>query len=199
MKNNLPTYAAVGILLLAIYACIRYTQPPLPPATLSASFAPQTQADSKAVNQVAAVAPPSPTTASHLPEAPPPLILSERETDALLRAGSAAYLRGDHTAAFNAFRQLAAAGNALGQYNLGVYYRDGLGVAQDYHAARRWFEAAAAQGYDDALNNLGELYDQGLGVAQDSNRARQYFEQAVERGNAYAMYNLGILYETDGE
>ena len=202
MKNNLPTYAAVGILLLAIYACIRYTQPPLPPATLSASFAPQTQADSKAVNQVAAVAPPSPTTASHLPEAPP-LILSERETDALLRAGSAAYLRGNHAAAFNAFRQLADAGNVLGQYNLGVYYRKGIGVydrdgrdvVQDYDAARRWFEAAAAQGYDDALNNLGELYDQGLGVAQDSNRARQYFEQAVERGNAYAMYNLGVLYE----
>lgn len=145
--------------------------------------------------QVDTTAAPPPTTARHLPEMLPPLTLNERETDALLHAGSAAYTRGDHAAAFSVFRQLAAAGNALGQYNLGVYYRDGLGVAQDYDAARRWFEAAAAQGYDDALNNLGELYDQGLGVAQDSNRARQYFEQAVERGNAYAMYNLGVLYE----
>lgn len=145
--------------------------------------------------QVDTTAAPPPTTARHLPEMLPPLTLSERETDALLRAGSAAYTRGDHAAAFSVFRQLAAAGNALGQYNLGVYYRDGLGVAQDYDAARSWFEAAAAQGYDDALNNLGELYDQGLGVAQDSNRARQYFEQAAAKGNPYAMYNLGVLYE----
>lgn len=97
--------------------------------------------------QVDTTAAPPPTTAHHLPEMLPPLTLSERETDALLRAGSAAYTRGDHAAAFSVFRvfrQLAAAGNALGQYNLGVYYRDGLGVAQDYDAARRWFEAAAA-------------------------------------------------------
>ena len=145
--------------------------------------------------QVDTTATPSPTTARHLLETLPPLILSDEETDALLRAGSAAYTRGDHAAAFSVFRQLAAAGNALGQYNLGVYYRDGLGVAQDYDAARRWFEAAAAQGYDDALNNLGVLYDHGLGVAQDSNRARQYFEQAAAKGNPYAMYNLGVLYE----
>ncbi|WP_225757441.1 tetratricopeptide repeat protein [Cardiobacterium sp. Marseille-Q4385] len=145
--------------------------------------------------QVDTTAAPPPTTARHLPEMLPPLTLSERETDALLRAGSAAYTRGDHAAAFSVFRQLAAASNALGQYNLGVYYRDGLGVAQDYDAARRWFEAAAAQGYDDALNNLGVLYDHGLGIAQDSNRARQYFEQAAAKGNPYAMYNLGVLYE----
>ena len=145
--------------------------------------------------QVDTTAAPPPTTARHLPEMLPPLTLSERETDALLRAGSVAYTRGDHAAAFSVFRQLAAAGNALGQYNLGVYYRDGLGVAQDYDAARSWFEAAAAQDNSDALNNLGVLYDHGLGIAQDSNRARQYFEQAAAKGNPYAMYNLGVLYE----
>lgn len=162
------------------------SQPPISTASADAA-ALMAQVDTTAV--------PPPTTARHLPETLPPLTLSERETDALLRAGSAAYLRGDHTAAFSVFRQLAAAGNALGQYNLGVYYRDGLGVTQDYDAARRWFEAAAAQDNSDALNNLGVLYDHGLGIAQDSNRARQYFEQAAAKGNPYAMYNLGVLYE----
>ena len=169
------------------------SQPFIPRSQLPISTA---SADAAALMaQVDTTATLPPTTARHLPETLPPLTLSERETDALLRAGSAAYLRGDHTAAFNAFRQLAAAGNALGQYNLGVYYRDGLGVTQDYDAARRWFEAAAAQDNSDALNNLGVLYDHGLGIAQDSNRARQYFEQAAAKGNPYAMYNLGVLYE----
>ena len=162
------------------------TQPPISTASADAAAL---------MAQVDTTAAPPPTTARHLSETLPPLTLSERETDALLRAGSAAYLRGDHTAAFSVFRQLAAAGNALGQYNLGVYYRDGLGVTQDYDAARRWFEAAAAQDNSDALNNLGVLYDHGLGIAQDSNRARQYFEQAAAKGNPYAMYNLGVLYE----
>ena len=169
------------------------SQPFIPRSQLPISTA---SADAAALMaQVDTTAVPPPTTARHLPETLPPLTLSERETDALLRAGSAAYLRGDHTAAFSVFRQLAAAGNALGQYNLGVYYRDGLGVTQDYDAARRWFEAAAAQDNSDALNNLGVLYDHGLGIAQDSNRARQYFEQAAAKGNPYAMYNLGVLYE----
>ena len=169
------------------------SQPFIPRSQLPISTA---SADAAALMaQVDTTATLPPTTARHLPETLPPLTLSERETDALLRAGSAAYTRGDHAAAFSVFRQLAAAGNALGQYNLGVYYRDGLGVAQDYDAARSWFEAAAAQDNSDALNNLGVLYDHGLGIAQDSNRAWQYFEQAAAKGNPYAMYNLGVLYE----
>ena len=169
------------------------SQPFIPRSQLPISTA---SADAAALMaQVDTTAAPPPTTARHLPEMLPPLTLNERETDALLHAGSAAYTRGDHAAAFSVFRQLAAAGNALGQYNLGVYYRDGLGVTQDYDAARRWFEAAAAQDNSDALNNLGVLYDHGLGIAQDSNRARQYFEQAAAKGNPYAMYNLGVLYE----
>jgi len=33
----------------------------------------------------------------------------------------------------------AAAGNTDAMYNLGVLYRDGKGVAQDYDKAREWY------------------------------------------------------------
>ena len=115
MTKRLPIYAAAGALLLAFYACIRHARPPLPPATVTADFAPQTvqiPADSRAANEAAAAA--SPDAACYLPATRPRAPLSERETVDLLRAGSAAYLRGDHAAAFSVFRQLTAVGNALG-------------------------------------------------------------------------------------
>ncbi|WP_298641793.1 hypothetical protein [uncultured Cardiobacterium sp.] len=39
MTKRLPIYAAAGVLLLAFYACIRHARPPLPPATVTADVA----------------------------------------------------------------------------------------------------------------------------------------------------------------
>ncbi len=49
-----------------------------------------------------------------------------------LDAGFNAYYRGDYATALRIFRQLAEQGNASAQYNLGVMYFRGQGVAQDY-------------------------------------------------------------------
>ena len=43
------------------------------------------------------------------------------------------------------YRQAAAQGNARAQFNLGVLYVEGLGVAQNYAEAAKWFRLAAAQ------------------------------------------------------
>jgi hypothetical protein len=40
----------------------------------------------------------------------------------------------------------AAQGYAEAQYNMGVMYRDGEGVSQDYAEAAKWFRKAAEQG-----------------------------------------------------
>ncbi len=44
-------------------------------------------------------------------------------------------------------RKSAAAGHYLGQDFLGLFYYDGLGVAQDYQLAMLWLRRAAAQGF----------------------------------------------------
>jgi uncharacterized protein len=49
--------------------------------------------------------------------------------------------------------------------NLGVLYRDGQGVAQDYGKAREWFQRAANADAAAAMNHLGWLYDGGKDVA----------------------------------
>ncbi|MEO0907313.1 MAG: sel1 repeat family protein, partial [Pseudomonadota bacterium] len=54
-------------------------------------------------------------------------------------AGVAAYEEGDYEAALAEFRPLAEQDDADAQYNLGVMYLDGHGVAQDYGEAVRLF------------------------------------------------------------
>jgi len=74
-------------------------------------------------------------------------------------------------------------------FDLGVLYRDGLGVAQDYDKARELFQKAADAGDADAMNNLGALYGKGLGVAQDYGKAREWYQKGADAGNTDSMFN----------
>ena len=70
-------------------------------------------------------------------------------------------------------KKQAAAGDAKAQYNLGVSYVNGEGVARDEAEAVRWFRKAAEQGYVKAQYNLGAAYATGRGVPKDE--AEAYF------------------------
>ena len=61
-----------------------------------------------------------------------------------LRAGLAAYLRGDYAGALREWRPLAEGGDPTAQLYLGLMYENGHGVAVDFGEARRWFDRAAA-------------------------------------------------------
>ena len=77
--------------------------------------------------------------------------------------------------------QLAAEqGNAFAQTSLGLMYRHGLGVVQDYVEANRWFRLAAEQRYAPAQHSLGLMYANGEGVAQDDAEADRWFRLADE-------------------
>ena len=49
----------------------------------------------------------------------------------------------------------AEQGNATAQYNLGVAYDNGRGVAKNHQEAAKWYRLAADQGNADAAYNLG--------------------------------------------
>ena len=72
----------------------------------------------------------------------------------------------DYTTAFSLWRPLADKGDANAQYNLGLMYDNGQGVAQDFKEAVRLYRLAAAQGDADAQYSLGVMYDTGKGVAR---------------------------------
>jgi TPR repeat protein len=67
-----------------------------------------------------------------------------------LQDAEAAIKRRDYTPAARIIRPLAETGDATAQYNLGVFYDNGLGVPQNKVSAYMWFSLAAAQGREGA-------------------------------------------------
>lgn len=55
------------------------------------------------------------------------------------------------------FLKAAEQGLARAQYNLGVMYANGTGVAQSYEKAVEWYQKAAEQGFEDAMVALNSL------------------------------------------
>ena len=62
-----------------------------------------------------------------------------------LEDGVAALGRKDYATAFAKFNSAALQGSSRAQFNLGVMYDKGLGVAQDYTEAVLWYLLAAQQ------------------------------------------------------
>lgn len=106
-----------------------------------------------------------------------------------------AYHNGDFKAAFEEFQRLADQGDAHAQYNLGVMYRKGNGVAQDDKQAVAWYRKAAAQGLADAQGNLGFMYYTGHGVAKDNAQALEWYRKSAEQGDSGSQVNVGGIYE----
>lgn len=73
--------------------------------------------------------------------------------------GLAAALRGDYATALQEWRPLAEQGDAKAQFNLGVMYNNGEGVAQDYITAHVWFNIAAAIGNTEVSKSASENRD----------------------------------------
>ncbi len=78
---------------------------------------------------------------------------------------NAALKRRDYATAARIMRPLAEHGDANAQYNLGVFYDNGLGVPQDKISAYMWFSLAAAQGRDGAAV-FRDLIARGMTHAQ---------------------------------
>ena len=106
-----------------------------------------------------------------------------------------ACLRKDYAEAMRWAREAADQGYAAAQFDIGVLYANGFGVAQDYAEAMRWYRKAADQGYAAAQLDIGVLYRYGRGVAQDYGEAMRWYRKAANQGNAMAQHNIGNLYE----
>ncbi len=101
----------------------------------------------------------------------------------------------DDSEAFRWFEQAAEAGLAEAQFNLGVMYASGRGVARNLAAAARWYEEAANQGVAEAQFNIGTLYALGAGVEKDEVHAAEWLQRAAVKSLPQAQFNLGVLHE----
>jgi TPR repeat protein len=69
----------------------------------------------------------------------------------LIIVAEGAHKRKDYAKALTLFKSVARKREA--QYNLGVMYANGQGVAQDYVRAHMWYNLGAISGYKDAISN----------------------------------------------
>ena len=79
--------------------------------------------------------------------------------------------------------------------DLGLMYKNGEGVDQDYDKACYLFEAAAEGGNPEAQWFLALMYENGYGVPQDYEKAHGWCEQAAENEFEPAQYELCFMYE----
>ena len=77
----------------------------------------------------------------------------------------------------------AAKGYYPALQNLGLMYRDGQGVPQDFELAAKLFSDGAEQGYRDAQMEIGQMCAKGQGTPQDFVKAHFWFNVAGTKGS----------------
>lgn len=110
-----------------------------------------------------------------------------------LNDGLRAFKSGDYPRAMAHWKPLAEKNNPDALYNIGLLYMKGLGVDEDFRAAKHWFKQAAKYGSVDAAYNLGVIYKQRRFGYPSSKDALYWWRQAAERGHPESQFNLGVM------
>ena len=88
----------------------------------------------------------------------------------------------------------AVQGNAIAQYNLGLMYKDGVGVDKDINEALGWFILGSENGHMLSKYALGLLYYHGKGTSINFNKAMNLFLDASFMGHPASQINVGNMY-----
>jgi len=100
----------------------------------------------------------------------------------------------NNLSSYKQLHKLASKGSAAAQYELGLLFEYGRGVAQDDATAAFWYEKAAAQFFTNAQYRLAILYDNGWGLKSDKVKALGLYKTAAEKGHHLAQHDLAIMY-----
>lgn len=91
------------------------------------------------------------------------------------------------------WQELARKGDANAMFNLGQYFRRGIGIEPDLQQAQAYYQQAAELGHVGAQLNLGTLYY----FAPDKpnlTKVEYWWDKAARQGDPSAQYQLAILY-----
>ncbi|WP_106590610.1 SPOR domain-containing protein [Marinobacterium halophilum] len=91
------------------------------------------------------------------------------------------------------WQEQARSGDVNAMFNLGQYFRRGIGMEPDLQQARLYYEQAANKGHAGAQLNLGTLYYFGPDKP-NLERVAYWWEKAALQGEAKAQYQLAVLY-----
>lgn len=94
------------------------------------------------------------------------------------------------------YTKSAIHGNSEAQHIIGIMYRDGCGVKQDYNEAMDWFgKAVDDDEHPPSLYAICLMYSNGLGVEINNDFALRFFIKSTTRGNSDAQVAMGQSYQ----
>lgn len=107
------------------------------------------------------------------------LVVATRVWAGPFEDGIKAYDEGKFESALAFWLPLAEQGLADAQFNLGILYEKGQGVAQDFAESARWYLKAAHQGDANAQFSVAALYEKGIGLPPDPEKARHWYDKVL--------------------
>ena len=116
--------------------------------------------------------------------------------EAMVLCGTISYAKPDEPSRKEAFywtRKAAEMGDALGQYNLGMFYKWGVGCEIDKIASADWIEKSATAGNTPAQYEIGACYFNACGRKRDTEKAEYWFNQAIKNNFAEAFLGIGMI------
>ncbi len=126
-----------------------------------------------------------------------PLFLATSAWSGDYQTGLDAFNSADYDTALTEWQPLADAGDAGGEYGLGMMYGNGFGVAMNDEKALHYYGLAAGKGHADAQYKLGVMHQNGWGVPMNEEEAANMFLLAAEQGHIDAQTGLGQIYAAD--
>jgi len=92
-------------------------------------------------------------------------------------------------------KNLAKAGDANGQFILGIFLENGYLLDKDEQAAAQWYEKSASQGYAPAQHALSQLLWAGRGITKNQALAYEYCHSAADKGYLPAQLDIAVSFE----
>jgi len=92
--------------------------------------------------------------------------------------------------------KLARLGMADSQYEVGLMYANGVGVAQSFDQAMVWIHQSAEKGFVAAQYLLATRYQYGVSIERDERKAMVWYQRAADQGHAKAHFRLGKMHGT---
>ncbi|MFA5239907.1 MAG: tetratricopeptide repeat protein [Phycisphaerae bacterium] len=122
---------------------------------------------------------------------------AEKETSADLVKAQKSLAAGDYDEAFAGYMKVAKNQNdALAQFTVGLFYKNGWGRPASPAEAYVWFEKAASGGIPVAQHFLGDYLVTGVHCKADPAKAAVWYEKAAAMGHYISLCSLAELYMT---
>jgi len=113
----------------------------------------------------------------------------------LFTRASNLYEKKDFKKSFKLYEQLAYAGNVDAQYNIAIFYYNGIGVKKDKVLAFIWLSTASKRNHRIAQNKLAYMYEKGeIPNTKNKKKALEEYLKSAKQNYDIAQLNLGMHY-----